>query len=72
MIVINAPLKAEVFQRLAEESGLTFIGKKGMKMMFKNQAGNDGEKAAELKMQLKANENLAAVFFSVTAEQGEI
>jgi len=68
MVIINAPLKADLFQTLAEEAGLKLVSKTGMKMMFENPEKNDSEKAAELKKQFKANENLAAVFFQVTTD----
>lgn len=67
MIIINAPLKADVFKELAEQSGLKLVSKAGMKMTFENPEGNDSEKAAELKKQFKGNPDLAAVFFQVTA-----
>lgn len=68
MIVIQAPLKAEVFQELAEASGLSFVKKVGMKMFFENPAGDDTQKALELKKMFKENQGLAAVFFQVAAE----
>ena len=68
MVAINAPLKAEVFQQLAQEQGLIFVKKMGMKMYFENPEGNDEEKAAFLKKMFKNNRELAAVFFSVAAE----
>ncbi|MGN0372875.1 MAG: hypothetical protein ACI4F3_08685 [Enterocloster sp.] len=68
MVIINAPLKADVFKSLAEAEGLTFVKKAGMKMYFENPAGNDSEKAAELKKMFKNHSELAAVFFQVAAE----
>lgn len=68
MIVISAPLKADVFQELAIEQGLKFVKKNGMKLYFENPEGNDREKAASLKQLYKNNNQLAAVFFSVAAE----
>ncbi len=68
MVIINAPLKADVFQKLAEEQGLIFMKKSGMKMYFENPGGNDSIRAAELKKMFKENGDLAAVFFQVAAE----
>lgn len=68
MVIIHAPLKADVFQELAEEQGLIFVKKNGMKMYFENPEGNDSERAANLKKMFKENGDLAAVFFRVAAE----
>lgn len=68
MVIINAPLRADLFKTLAEEAGLKFVSKTGMKMLFENPDGNDAERAAELKQQFKVNKDLAAVFFQVTTD----
>lgn len=68
MIIINTPMKADLFQRQAEEAGLRLVSKAGMKMVFDNPEKNDREKAEELKKKFKENANLAAIFFQVTAD----
>lgn len=68
MIEVNAPLKAEVFKQVAEEMGLVFVKKTGMKLEFENPAGNDAAVAAELKKKCKATKEIAAVYFSVNAK----
>lgn len=68
MIIIKTPMKADLFQRLAEEAGLKLVSKAGMNMVFENPKKNDREKAAELKKQFKENENLAAIFFQVSTD----
>lgn len=67
MIIINTPLKADVFQKIAEEEGLVFIKKAGMKLEFDNPAGNDEEMAAALKKKCKGNRELSAIYFQVNA-----
>ncbi len=49
MIIVNAPLKQETFQKYAEDEGLVFIKKSGMKLFFDNPEGEDGKKAEVLK-----------------------
>jgi hypothetical protein len=67
MIIINTPLKAEVFQKTAEEEGLIFLKKSGMKLEFENPAGNDQEMAAALKKKCKGIKELSAIYFQVSA-----
>lgn len=68
MIIINTPLKADVFQKAAEEEGLVFIKKTGMKLEFDNPAGNDEEKAAALKKKCKGIKEISAIYFQVNAQ----
>lgn len=68
MIIVNAPLKQETFQKYAEDEGLVFIKKSGMKLFFNNPEGEDGKKAEELKKKLKGEKELAAIYFSVQAQ----
>ncbi len=68
MIIINAPLKADVFQKVAEENGLVFVKKTGMKLEFENPNGNDAEVANQLKKTCKATKELAAIYFQVLAQ----
>lgn len=65
MIVINTPLKAEVFQKIAEDEGLVFKNKTGMKLFFDNPEGADEKKAAALKKRLKEIKELSAIYFQV-------
>jgi|GEM_PF-4902780 len=49
MVIVNAPLRADMFRTKAEGIGLTFVSKTGMKMSFSVPAGEDeAAKAAEL------------------------
>lgn len=66
MITINTALKPDVFKRVAEEEGLVFVKKSGMKLEFENPKGNDAQVAADLKKKLKATKELAAIFFQIT------
>lgn len=68
MIIVNAPLKQEMFQKYAEDEGLVFIKKSGMKLFFENPEGEDGKKAEALKKKLKGEKELAAIYFSVQAQ----
>ncbi|NNJ31672.1 hypothetical protein [Lacrimispora defluvii] len=68
MIIINAPLKQETFQKYAEDEGLVFRKKSGMKLFFDNPEGEDGKKAEVLKKKLKGEKELAAIYFSVQAQ----
>ena len=68
MIIVNAPLKQETFQKYAEDEGLVFIKKSGMKLFFDNPEGEDGKKAERLKKKLKGEKELAAIYFSVQAQ----
>ncbi|MBE5979685.1 MAG: hypothetical protein E7249_11160 [Paenibacillaceae bacterium] len=68
MIIINAPLKQETFQKYAEDEGLVFIKKSGMKLFFENPEGEDGKKTDLLKKKLKGEKELAAIYFSVQAQ----
>ena len=68
MIIVNAPLKQEMFQKYAEDEGLVFIKKSGMKLFFQNPEGEDGKKAEALKKKLKGEKELAAIYFSVQAQ----
>ncbi len=68
MIIVNAPLKQETFQKHAEDEGLVFIKKSGMKLFFDNPEGEDGKKAEVLKKKLKGERELAAIYFSVQAQ----
>lgn len=65
MILINTPLRAEVFQKAAEEEGLIFVKKTGMKLIFDNPHGEDAKKAEALKKKLKGNKELAVIYFQV-------
>ncbi len=65
MIVINTPLKAEVFQKIAEDEGLVFVNKTGMKLFFDNPEGADEKKAEALKKKLKETKELSAIYFQV-------
>lgn len=68
MIVINTPLKQDLFQKFAEGEGLIFIKKSGMKLFFDNPGGEDGKKAEALKKKLKSEKALAAIYFQVQAQ----
>lgn len=68
MIIINTPLKAEVFQKIAEDEGLVFLKKSGMKLQFENPAGDDAGMAAALKKKCKEKKELSAIYFQVLAE----
>ncbi|RKD34923.1 hypothetical protein [Lacrimispora algidixylanolytica] len=65
MIVINTPLRADIFQKAAEEEGLIFVKKTGMKLIFENPQGEDAKKAEVLKKKWKGNKDLAAIYFQV-------
>jgi hypothetical protein len=65
MIVINTPLRADIFQKAAEEEGLIFVKKTGMKLIFENPRGEDAKKAEALKKKWKGNKDLAAIYFQV-------
>jgi hypothetical protein len=65
MIVINTPLKAELFQKIAEDEGLVFVKKSGMKLFFDNPEGADGKKAEAIKKKLKESKELSAIYFQV-------
>lgn len=65
MIVINTPLRAELFQQAAEEEGLVFVKKTGMKLMFENPHGEDGKMAELIKKKCKGKKELAAIYFQV-------
>lgn len=67
MITINTAFKADIFQKLAEEEGLVFVKKAGMKLTFENPKGNDAQMAADLKKKFKATKELAGIFFQVNA-----
>lgn len=69
MIIVNAPLKQDLFQKYAEDDGLVFIKKSGMKLFFNNPEGEDEKKAEALKKKLKGERELAAIYFSVQAQQ---
>ncbi len=67
MVIVNAPLRADMFRTKAEGIGLTFVSKTGMKMSFSVPAGEDeAAKAAELKKLCKADKELNTVYFQVT------
>lgn len=68
MIIINAPMKADVFRKIAEEEGLVFVKKTGLKMEFENPKGNDEETAAQLKKKCKTVRELASLYFQVIAQ----
>lgn len=68
MIIINTPLKADVFLKIAEEEGLIFMKKSGMKLQFENPTGDDAGKAAALKKKCKERKELSAIYFQVLAE----
>lgn len=68
MVIVNAPLRADQFRTKAEGIGLEFVGKAGMKMSFKAPAGDDKDKAAELKKLCKGDPQLNTVYFQVTTE----
>ena len=53
MIVINTPLKQDLFQKFAEGEGLIFIKKSGMKLFFDNPGGEDGKKSRGIKEKAK-------------------
>jgi hypothetical protein len=65
MIVINTPLRADIFQKAAEEEGLIFVKKTGMKLIFENPQGEDAKKAEALKKKWKGKKDLAAIYFQV-------
>lgn len=67
MVIINAPLRADMFRAKAESVGLTFVAKTGMKMTFQVSDGADeNAKVAELKKLCKADKDLNTVYFQVT------
>lgn len=68
MVIVNAPLRADQFRTKAEGLGLEFVSKTGMKMKFNAPAGDDAEKAAELKKLCKADPQLNTVYFQVVSE----
>jgi HrpA-like RNA helicase len=69
MIVINAPLKKDIFQKVAEELGLVYVKTVGMKIYFENHTGKEDKIVAEqLKRECKKNRELGAIYFSVIAE----
>lgn len=68
MIVINTPLKQELFINFAEGEGLIFIKQSGMNLFFDNPGGEDGKKADTLKKKLKSEKALAAIYFQVQAQ----
>jgi len=68
MVIVNTPLRADQFRAKAEGLGLEFVSKAGMKMTFKAPAGDDKDKAAELKKLCKADTQLNTVYFQVTTE----
>lgn len=68
MVIVNAPLRADQFRTKAEELGLEFVSKTGMKMSFRAPAGDDAEKAATLKKMCKADPQLNTVYFQVVSE----
>ena len=49
MVIVNAPLRADLFREKAESLGLVYVSKVGMKLSFNAPNGDDKEKAAELK-----------------------
>ncbi len=66
MIIINTPLKADEFKAKAEEKGLTFEKKVGIKMSFRAPEGADeAALAAELKKFFKADKSLNMIAFNV-------
>ncbi|MTI49314.1 hypothetical protein [Sporosalibacterium faouarense] len=69
MIVINTPLKKEVFRKVAEQEGLVYLKTKGMKLYFKNTTEEDEKDfALKLKRIYKKNRELGAIYFSVGIE----
>ena len=67
MVIVNAPLRADMFRTKAEATGLTLVGKPVLKMSFSVPAGEDeAAKAAELKKLCKADKELNTVYFQVT------
>lgn len=67
MVIVNAPLRADMFREKAEGLGLEFVSKAGMKLTFKAPDGDDKEKAAELKKLCKADPQLNTVYFQCTS-----
>lgn len=65
-VIVNAPLRAEMFRAKAEGIGLSFVSKAGMKMTFSAPAGEEKAKADELKKLCKADPELNTVYFQVT------
>ena len=65
MVIVNAPLRADLFREKAESLGLVYVSKVGMKLSFNAPNGDDKEKAAELKKLCKADPQLNTVYFSV-------
>ncbi len=69
MIVINAPLKKEIFQKVAEEAGLIYLKTSGMKLYFENPTEEADQAFAEkLKKLCKKNKELSAIYFNVVTE----
>ncbi|MEY8353893.1 hypothetical protein AALB39_11110 [Lachnospiraceae bacterium 54-53] len=68
MIIINTPLKADVFQKAAEEEGLVFIKKTGIRLEFDNPAGNDESMAVFLKKKCKGIRELSSIYFQVSVQ----
>ncbi|MGL5437835.1 MAG: hypothetical protein ACRDBO_21040 [Lachnospiraceae bacterium] len=66
MVVIHAPLRVEEFRKAAEEEGLVFVRKVGLKMEFENPLGNDKEMAEVLKKKCKEKKELAAIYFQIS------
>ena len=66
MVIVNAPLRADLFREKAESLGLVYVSKVGMKLSFNAPNGDDKEKAAELKKLCKADPQLNTVYFQCT------
>ena len=63
MVIVNAPLRADLFREKAESLGLVYVSKVGMKLSFNAPNGDDKEKAAELKKLCKADPQLNTVYY---------
>lgn len=66
MVIVNAPLRADLFREKAESLGLVYVSKVGMKLSFNAPNGDDKEKAAELKKLCKTDPQLNTVYFQCT------
>ena len=66
MVIVNAPLRADLFREHAVCRGLGYVSKVGRKLRFNAPNGDDMEKAAELKKLCKADPQLNTVYFQCT------
>ena len=47
MVIVNAPLRADLFREKAESLGLVYVSKVGMKLSFNAPNGDDKENARQ-------------------------